>query len=59
MRRITYLLDVASGSTFVLGVITAQHVAIFLGGLASIAALINHAQQIRDRYRKNKNNQDA
>lgn len=59
MKGFTYFLDAASFSTFLAGIATAQSVAIFLGGLASIVAIINHAQQIRDRYRKRKIKKDA
>lgn len=40
-----YLLDIASGYTLLAGLINGQNIAIFLGGLASIAAIINHGDQ--------------
>lgn len=50
-----YLLDLASGGTFLLGIFTGHNIAIFLGGLASILAGINHYQQIMERKQKKKN----
>ena len=48
-----YVLDASSGLTFFLGVITGQHIAIFLGGLASAVAIWNHLDQIYARkYKK-------
>ena len=51
-KPFSYLLDGASGGTFLLGVFTGQNIAIFLGGVASILAAINHLQQILERKQK-------
>lgn len=53
-KPFSYLLDGASGVTFLGGIMTGQNVAIFLGGIASILAAINHLQQIIERKQKNK-----
>lgn len=53
-KHFSYLLDAASGATFLAGVFTRQDIAIFLGGLASITAFINHLQQIYDRKQAKK-----
>lgn len=53
-RITTYLLDAASGSTFIAGIITGQNLALFLGGLASIMAFVNHL----DQYLTRKNNKN-
>lgn len=46
MRQLKiYLLDIGSGYTLLSGLITGQQIAIFLGGLASIVAIINHTDQ--------------
>ena len=50
----TYILDTASGITFAAGIITGQNIALFLGGLASIMAFINHADQWYTRKYGNK-----
>jgi hypothetical protein len=52
-KPLTYLLDGASGITFLSGLITGQDILMLLGGLASVLAAINHGQQILQR-RKNK-----
>ena len=54
-KPLMYVLDAASGSTFLLGIFTGQNIAIFLGGIASVLAAINHLQQILDRKQKKKN----
>ena len=54
-RQVANFLDITSGGTFVFGVITGQGIAIFLGGLASIFAIVNHLDQIYTRrYKKDK-----
>lgn len=52
-KPMTYLLDGASGITFLSGIFSGQTLLMILGGLASILAAINHAQQIVER-KKNK-----
>ena len=54
-RPLSYVLDAASGSTFLLGIVSGENIAIFLGGIASVLAAINHLQQILDRKQKKKN----
>lgn len=49
----TWLLDGASGTTFIYGFITGTDVLMLLGGLASFMAIINHGQQFFNN-RKNK-----
>ncbi len=44
-----YVLDAMSGFTFIFGFITAHDFLMILGGLASMAALLNHGY---DFYRK-------
>lgn len=56
-KPFNYLLDAASGATFLAGIVTSQDIAIFLGGLASITAFINHLQQIYDRKQAKKKKQ--
>lgn len=51
-KPLIYVLDTISGTTFLLGWVTGQNIAIFLGGIASILAAINHLQQILDRKQK-------
>lgn len=53
-KPLSYLLDGASGGTFLLGIFTGQNIAIFLGGIASFFAAVNHIQQIIERKQKNK-----
>lgn len=53
-KPLSYLLDGASGTTFLLGIFTGHNLAIFLGGLASILAGINHYQQIMERKQRKK-----
>lgn len=53
-KPISYILDGASGGTFLLGILTGQNIAIFLGGVASVLAGINHLQQILERKQKKK-----
>lgn len=53
-----YLLDGISGTYFIAGIINGQNIALFLGGIASIMAMINHYQQILDRKQKQKQNTD-
>lgn len=55
-KPLSYVLDALSGGTFFLGWVTGQNIAIFLGGIASILAAINHFQQILDRKQKKKSN---
>lgn len=50
----TYLLDGASGMTFIGGWITGHDVLMMLGGLASVAAIINHASAFIERKFKDK-----
>lgn len=51
----TYILDAASGFTFLkFGVIDGHGIALFLGGLASIFTILNHADQYYDRKFRNK-----
>jgi hypothetical protein len=50
----TIVLDAASGSTFLFGAATGQMILVMLGGLASIAAIINHTDAYLKR-RKAKN----
>lgn len=54
-RALTYILDFGSGTTFLGGIVSGQHILMVLGGLASLAAIINHTDQYIQR-RKNKNN---
>lgn len=54
-RIFSNFLDAASGTTIILGFITGQQIAIFLGCLASIMAIINHGDQYYTRkYKKDK-----
>ena len=48
-KPVEHILDASSGITFIFGVITGQHIAIFLGGLASAVAIWNHLDQIYTR----------
>lgn len=57
-KPLSYLLDTASGGTFLLGIVTGQNIAIFLGGIASILAAVNHFQQIMERKQNKKNGKD-
>lgn len=50
-KAITYTLDLISGTTFLGAILAGNVVLAVLGGLASIAALINHVDQI---YKRNK-----
>lgn len=50
-KTITYTLDAISGTTFIGAIFTGHTALAILGGLASIAALINHIDQI---YKRNK-----
>lgn len=49
-----YTLDAASFTTFLAGVFTGQVILMILGGIASLAAIINHGQQIIERRKKKK-----
>lgn len=51
-KPLSYILDGCSGGTFLIGIATGQNIAIFLGGIASILAGINHFQQIMERKNK-------
>lgn len=51
-RHASYVLDALSGMTFLGGIFAGENIAIFLGGLASFLAIVNHAQQILGRKRK-------
>lgn len=53
-KFITYLLDGASGTTFLFGWFTGQDVLMVLGALASVAAIFNHGQQWLDRRKQKK-----
>lgn len=53
-RPLSWILDGVSGSTFLLGIVTGQNIAIFLGGMASIMAFINHLNQFLDRQKNKK-----
>ena len=53
-KPFSYLLDGASGATFLGGILSGEGVLMFLGGLASIAAIINHADQYFKRNKKQK-----
>lgn len=53
-KAIYYVLDAISGGTFLLGIVTGQNIAIFLGGIASILAAVNHYQQILERKQRKK-----
>jgi len=53
-KTVTYLLDAASGSTFIIGFIQGQNLLMILGGLASLAAIVNHADQFLKRNKKKK-----
>lgn len=48
-KHVENILDASSGMTFIYGMITGQHIAIFLGGLASIVTIWNHLDQIYTR----------
>jgi len=50
-KGIMYTLDIISGTTFLGAIFAGNIVLAVLGGLASIAALINHIDQI---YKRNK-----
>jgi hypothetical protein len=49
-----YILDGASGSAFFYGWIAGHDLLMILGGLASLAAIINHTEQFLNRRRKRK-----
>jgi hypothetical protein len=51
-RHVSYVLDALSGMTFLGGIFAGENIAIFLGGLASFLAIVNHAQQILGRKKK-------
>jgi uncharacterized iron-regulated membrane protein len=51
--KVDYILDPASIITFIGGLLNGNEILMILGGLASIAAIINHADQWYQR-RKNK-----
>jgi len=55
-KGVNYLLDGASGSTLIVGIMWGQNIAIFLGGLASIMAFVNHFDQYQTRKNERKNN---
>lgn len=55
-KPFTYLLDGISGLTFTFGWIDGHSLLMALGGLASVAAILNHGQQYLERIRKNKKN---
>lgn len=50
--KFMYVLDGISGITFISGVATGQLILMFLGGIASIAAIINHTDQYLKRNKK-------
>lgn len=51
-KAFTYLLDIASGTTFLGAIVTGNQILMILGGLASICAIINHADQFLKRNKK-------
>lgn len=51
-KGFTWLLDAASGITFVFGFITAHDLLMILGGLASTAALLNHGYDFYKKIKK-------
>jgi hypothetical protein len=53
--KVIYVLDGMSVTTLVGGIITGQTILTILGGLAAIASIINHVDQLIQR-RKKKNN---
>lgn len=50
-KPITYTLDFISGTTFLSAIFVGNVILAIIGGLASLAALINHLDQI---YKRNK-----
>jgi len=50
----TWLLDGASGTTFLYGFLTGQDILMILGGIASFMAIINHGQQFFNNRKKRK-----
>jgi hypothetical protein len=50
------LLDAGGVTTMIAGIITGSAILAILGGLASIAAFINHADQYLQRRKKRKSN---
>lgn len=53
-KFMTFLLDGASGSTFLWGWFSGHDVLMLLGALASFAAILNHGSQMWERRQKNK-----
>jgi hypothetical protein len=53
----TTLLDAGSVTTFIGGIVSGQVLLMILGGVASIAAIINHGDQWMERRRNRKNKQ--
>ena len=51
-KGFTYLLDIASGTTFLGAIVTGNQILMLLGGLASICAIINHTDQFLKRNKK-------
>lgn len=51
-KTITYLLDAFSGTSFIGAIFTGNTVLAILGGVASIAAIINHVDQVMKRNKK-------
>lgn len=48
----TYILDGISGTTLIAGISSGQTALMVLGGLASVAAIINHGDQYLKRNKK-------
>ena len=51
-KGFVYLLDIASGTTFLGALVTGNKVLMLLGGLASLCAIINHTDQFLKRNKK-------
>ena len=49
-----YLVDGTSFSTFIGGIISGHNIAIVLGGIASVCAILNHGYDFIKKLKKNK-----
>jgi hypothetical protein len=52
MKQVTILFDGLSGTTLIGGIITGQTLLMFLGGIASLMAILNHGSQFYERFKK-------
>lgn len=52
LHKLTWPLDIGGVTTFIGGILSGHSLLMILGGLASLLAIINHADQIIKRRKK-------